>query len=98
MFLKSALRYYKQIFTTFRSLQGQLLTKFQVPKHIHFEFPAKIVKNFWRAWQAYFLKNILQIRWEVISFRDVQMMWNDGFDISNGFIFGKNGWNWSVHF
>ena len=40
--------------------RGQLLTKLQVPKCNHFEFPAKIVKNFWRAWQAYSLRNILR--------------------------------------
>ena len=67
----------------------QLFTKYEGPACTHFEFLAKTAKNFSRAWQAYFLSYDLQIWWEYISFKDIQMVFNHDFDTSCGFQFGK---------
>ena len=65
----------------------QLFTKYGGPTCTHFEFPAKTVKKFSRAWQAYFLSYNLKIWWEDISFKDIQMVFNHDFDKSSGFQF-----------
>ena len=75
----------------------QLFTKYGGPTCTHFEFPAKTVKKFSRAWQAYFLSYNLKIWWEDISFKDIQMVFNHDFDKSSGFQFRKNQCECSVH-
>ena len=75
----------------------QLFTKFGGPSFTQNRFPAKTILNFSRAWQAYFLSFDFQIWWEVTSFEDVQMMWNNDFDISTGFNFRKISVECPVH-
>ena len=55
------------------------------------------ISNFSRAWQAYFLSYTLQILCENTTFIDVQMMYNNNFDTSSGFRFGKISVECSVH-
>ena len=78
-------------------MRTQLFTKFGDPCCTQNGFPAKTILNFSRAWQAYFLSFDFQIWWEVTSFEDVQMMWNNDFDISAGFNFRKISVECPVH-
>ena len=66
--------------------------------HLTSVIQLKDFSNFSRAWQAYFLSYSLQILCESITFRDVNMMYNDDFDTSSGFRFGKISVSCSVHF